>query len=105
MYGTIKTEVWANPADFGGEYFRFEIITRWWPIEKDSSVVTWETHIVRIDRNGKHFPTGEDLEVDNWWEYWAQWLKDNHIESMENGYGARTKMRAEHDFAIRMCIG
>ena len=38
MYGTIKSEVWAHMPKAAGEYFRFEVMSRWYPQdEKDDN--------------------------------------------------------------------
>jgi hypothetical protein len=106
MYGTIKSEVWATMPGVSEDYFRYEIITRWKPVNpKDdkSAMVTWSTFIIYINRDGE----SERVEVNpsSWFENWINWLKLNHVSSAENGYEARAKMREEHDYAIRLCIG
>lgn len=108
MYGTIKTEVWANMPDMVEDYFRYEIITRWRPAEAtqvESGIIKWSTHITMIDRDGNYKPVVGDSSFSNWWENWITWLNNHHIEKMMNGFEARSEMRAEHDYAIRLCIG
>ncbi len=48
--GTIKTETWAHFNKVGQEYFRYEVITRWWSPEGGG--MAWKHTIIHIDREG-----------------------------------------------------
>lgn len=108
MYGTIKSEVWAHMPKVAGEYFRFEVMTRWYPQdEKDDNNpnVIWKTTIVYVDRDGDYKNINDMTTWDSMNERWKEWLNLNHASFAKNGYEARSKMRQEHDYAIMLVIG
>lgn len=50
-FGTVKSEVWAHMDDVGQEYYRYEIITRYWsnPVHGGYE---WKHTVIAIDREG-----------------------------------------------------
>jgi len=108
MTGTIQTQVWANMPNVTQEYFRYEVITRWWPVdEKDENndYIMYKTSFLSIGREGEVILPNDDNFMSNMLKHWNEWLQDNHKEKLHNGFDARCEMRIEHDYAIRLVIG
>lgn len=111
QYGTIKTELWAHNYGVAQEYYRYEVITRYWITNPDAykndaydledkstwpinnTEIAWETHAVSIDRSGKY--TLVNVENTTVYRDWLEYMA-NEKQCEKNGASARRMMIEQH---------
>jgi hypothetical protein len=106
-FGTFKSEVWAHYKEVGQEYFRYEILTRYWFVNEDESY-SWNTTVLRIDREG-NVTDVLSTEIDtDWWGKLAQKLKTNRKASKDDParfYKDRNQAFLDHQEAMMLAAG
>lgn len=101
-YGTIKSDVYAH-NESPQEYYRYEIITRWWRVE-DSTSYEWSHTIVYIGRRGEV----DTLDAPFLSAFKAAYLNaaSSWIMSSSNNYfEMRNLVSEQHAYIVRMCMG
>ncbi len=109
-YVTVKTAVHAHYEDVAQEFYRYEIISRWWP-SKDKQSFEWKHTIIRIDRDGTVIPLEQfslfaDGTVSGWWQSVIDYLAKQPMSHPYEGYTeGRLQFHEQHRYLIQMCVG
>lgn len=104
QFGTIKSEIWSHMEESAQDYYRYEVITRWWKNEAGDGF-EWKHTIIRIDRDGSVKRYEDFKEPDDWWDAYEKYMTDKPTSHSYDGYNSgRTMMVDQHHWIVRHCI-
>jgi len=111
-YGTFKSEVWAHSRDVGQEYFRYEIITRYWLVD-EAAGFAWKTTVLSVGHDGSvtdvlRAATEDPGGLRGWWADFAAKTQVNMKAGQDDParfHADRTRAYQEHAEAIRLAAG